>query len=137
MDARSADLVAHTLLVDAALAGVLLWPALPDSMAIHFGAGGEPDSFIAKPIAVILTPAIGVASVLLVRYAPEWANRIRSPHVETLSVVFVGSVIAYVQGFVYAWNLGYRPSIWVVLGPVLLAAAAFVAYTYTREGTPG
>jgi len=137
MDARSADLVAHTLLVGAALAGVLLWPALPDSMAIHFGAGGEPDSFIAKPIAVILTPAIGVASVLLVRYAPEWASRTRSPHVETLSVVFVGSVIAYVQGFVYAWNLGYRPSIWVVLGPVLLAAAAFVAYTYTREGTPG
>jgi uncharacterized membrane protein len=137
MDARSADLVAYTLLVGAALAGVLLWPALPDSMAIHFGAGGEPDSFIAKPIAVILTPAIGVASVLLVRYAPEWASRTRSPHVETLSVVFVGSVIAYVQGFVYAWNLGYRPSIWVVLGPVLLAAAAFVAYTYTREGTPG
>jgi uncharacterized membrane protein len=137
MDARSADLVAHTLLVGAALAGVLLWPALPESMAIHFGAGGEPDSFIAKPIAVILTPAIGVASVLLVRYAPEWASRTRSPHVETLSVVFVGSVIAYVQGFVYAWNLGYRPSIWVVLGPVLLTAAAFVAYTYTREGTPG
>jgi uncharacterized membrane protein len=137
MDARSADLVAYTLLVGAALAGVLSWPALPDSMAIHFGAGGEPDSFIAKPIAVILTPAIGVASVLLVRYAPEWASRTRSPHVETLSVVFVGSVIAYVQGFVYAWNLGYRPSIWVVLGPVLLAAAAFVAYTYTREGTPG
>jgi uncharacterized membrane protein len=137
MDARLADLVAYTLLVGAALAGVLLWPALPDSMAIHFGAGGEPDSFIAKPIAVILTPAIGVASVLLVRYAPEWASRTRSPHVETLSVVFVGSVVAYVQGFVYAWNLGYRPSIWVVLGPVLLAAAAFVAYTYTREGTPG
>jgi uncharacterized membrane protein len=136
MDARSADLVAYTLLVGAALAGVLLWPALPDSMAIHFGAGGEPDSFIAKPIAVILTPAIGVASVLLVRYAPEWASRTRSPHVETLSVVFVGSVIAYVQGFVYAWNLGYRPSIWVVLGPVLLVAAAFVAYTYRREGTP-
>jgi uncharacterized membrane protein len=136
MNIRSADLVAYTLLVGAALAGVLLWPTLPDSMAIHFGAGGEPDSFVAKPIAVVLAPAIGVASVLLIRYAPEWASRTRSPHVETLSVVFVASVIAYMQGFVYAWNLGYRPSIWVVLGPVLLVAAAFVAYTYRREGTP-
>ena len=93
MNVRSADLVAYTLLVGAALAGVLLWPTLPDSMAIHFGAGGEPDSFVAKPIAVVLAPAIGVASVLLIRYAPEWASRTRSPHVETLSVVFVGSVV--------------------------------------------
>jgi uncharacterized membrane protein len=136
MNARSADLVAYTLLVGAALAGLLLWPALPDSMAIHFGAGGEPDSFVAKPIAMVLTPAIGVVAVLLVRYAPEWASRTRSPYVETLSVVFVASVIAYVQGFVYAWNLGYRLSMWAVLAPVLLVAAAFVAYTYTREGTP-
>jgi uncharacterized membrane protein len=136
MNARSADLVAYALLVGAALAGLLLWPALPDSMAIHFGAGGEPDSFVAKPVAVVLAPAIGVAAVLLVRYAPEWASRTRSPYVETLSVVFVGSVIAYIQGFVYAWNLGYRLSIWVVLAPVLLAAAAFVAYTHRQAGTP-
>jgi uncharacterized membrane protein len=133
MNARAADLAAYALLVGAALAGVPLWPVLPDSMAIHFGAGGEPDSFVAKPIAVVLAPAIGVASVLLVRYAPAWASQARTPYVETLTVVFIASVIAYVQGFVYAWNLGYRPSIWIVLAPVLLAAAAFVAYTYTRE----
>ena len=138
MNVRSTDLVAYALLTGSVLVGLLLWSLLPDSMAIHFGAGGEPDSFVSKPVAVVLTPAIGVAGVLLIRYAPEWASRThRSPFVEKLTIVFVASVIAYVQGFVYAWNIGYRVDATAfVLVPVLLAAGLFVAYTYTTDGTP-
>lgn len=138
MSVRSTDLVAYALLAGSVLAGVLLWPSLPDTMAIHFGVGGQPDSFVSKPLGVVLAPAIGFAGVLVTRYAPDWASRTyRSPAVESATVLFVVAVVAYAQGFVYAWNLGYRVnSTVVVLVPVLLAAGAFVAYTRTRDGTP-
>ena len=136
MNVCSTDFVAYVLLVGSVLVGLSLWAALPDRMAIHFGAGGAPDSFVAKPVGVLLAPAIGLGAVLLIRYGPEWASRTSgSPHVEALSVVFTASVITYAQGFVYAWNLGYRVNATVfVLVPILLAAGLFVAYT--RDGTP-
>jgi uncharacterized membrane protein len=137
MNVRSTDLVAYALLAGSVLVGLLLWSSLPDSMAIHFGVGGEPDSFVAKPVGVLLAPTIGLGAVVLTRYGPERASRTYgSPYIENVAVVFTATVIAYAQGFVYAWNLGYRPGSLVVLAPVLLAAGAFVAYTYTRDGTP-
>jgi uncharacterized membrane protein len=138
MNARSADLAAYALLAGAALVGLLLWGRLPDRMAIHFGTSGVPDSFVAKPLGVILAPAVGLAGVLVTRYAPDWLRRSHTtPEVENLAVVFLGAVIAYTQGFVYAWNLGYRLDAAVVAVPVLVAAFALVAYSYTRGYTAG
>lgn len=138
MNARSADLAAYALLVGAVLVGVLLWGRLPDRMAVHFGTGGEPDNHLAKPLAVVLAPAVGLAGVLVTRYAPDWLRRgYTAQGVEDLAVVFLGGVIAYTQGFVYAWNLGYRLDPAVVVGPVLVAALLLVAYSYTHGSTPG
>lgn len=138
MNARSADLAASALLAGSVLAGLLLWGQLPDRMAIHFGAGGAPDSFVAKPLGVVLAPAVGLGGVLVTRYAPDWLRRSHTaPEVENLAVVFLGAVIAYAQGFVYAWNLGYRLDAAVVAVPVLVAALALVVYSYIRGHTTG
>lgn len=135
MNARTADAIAYALLVGAALVGVVLWPELPERMAIHFDAGGTSDDWVPKPVAVVLVPAIGVLAVLLTRYGPEWLQAgSGSPRVETASVLFVAGVMSYTQGFVYAWNLGYRlNAALVVLAPALVGAAALVVYAVTVD----
>lgn len=133
MNVRASDLLAYALLGGSVLVGLLLWSALPDQMAVHFGVNDQPDSFVAKPVGIVLAPGVGLAAVLVTRYAPGWATRTyHSPEVERLTVVFVSAVIAYVQGYVYAWNLGYQVPVSLVVVPVLLGAGALVVYTYTR-----
>jgi uncharacterized membrane protein len=133
MNARSADFVAYTLLANAVLAGLLLWGHLPEQMAIHFGAGGEPDTVVAKPVGILVAPLVGLGGLLATRYTPE---RLRSgttaPEVENIAVMFLAAIAVYTQGFLYAWNLGYRLDTAVVTAPALIAALAIVAYSYRR-----
>lgn len=135
---RAVDLLAYTLLAGSVLVGLLLWPSLPDQMAIHFGTSGQPDDFVPKSLGIVLAPAIGLGAILLTRYAPEWASRqYRTPEIENLTVGFVAGVVAYLQGFVYAWNLGYQLDPMIVVAPVLLAAGGLVVYAYARPGLAG
>lgn len=134
MNARSADFLAYTLLANAVVAGLLLWGQLPEQMAIHFGAGGEPDTVVAKPIGILLAPLVGLGGLLVTRYTPE---RLRSgttaPEVENIAVVFLAAIVAYTQGFLYLWNLGYRLDTAVVTAPALIAALAIVIYSHRRS----
>ena len=41
-----------------AIAGLLLWNRLPESMLVHFNAAGEADGWAGKPFAVLGIPAI-------------------------------------------------------------------------------
>jgi uncharacterized membrane protein len=134
VNARTSDLLAYALLAGSAALGLLVWPALPETVAIHFGLGGDPDTFVSKPVGVVLTPAIGVLAVLAVRYAPErLGGHTGSPASENTTILFVAAVIAYVQAFVYVWNLGYQLDPKVVSVPVLTAAGLLVVYAYRRD----
>ncbi|WP_255149745.1 DUF1648 domain-containing protein [Halorarius halobius] len=133
MHLRSSDLAAYALLGGSALLGLALWPSLPERMAIHFGPSGNADNVVAKPLAIVLAPGVGVGSVLVTRYGPDWLTRNTSgPWMESLSVVFLAGVIAYVQVFLYAWNLGFDVSPSLAIAPVVVAACALVAYSFTR-----
>ena len=39
------------------LAGLLLWNQLPETIAVHFGANGEPDGWSSRALAVFGLPA--------------------------------------------------------------------------------
>lgn len=130
---RAPDLLAVGLLAGSALAGVVLWPRLPAEMAIHFDAGGEPDTFVARPIAVLLGPAIGVVAVGIVRLSTRLDPTV-DPRALAATVAFVGAVVAYVQGLLLAYNLGHGVSIPVALVPVLVAAGALTLYALRRDG---
>jgi uncharacterized membrane protein len=130
---RRVDLFAHALLLASGLLGGALWTALPDLMAVHFGPDGRPDGVLAKPVALVLAPAIGSGVVLLVRHGPDWASSATDPAVENATVLFVSVTIAALQVFVYLWNLGHRVSPTLVGGAVLLGAAVLVAYTQLRS----
>jgi uncharacterized membrane protein len=47
------------------VAGLLLWDKLPEQLAIHFNAAGEPDNFAPKAVAVVGMPFI-IAAIHLV-----------------------------------------------------------------------
>ena len=132
---RWSDVVALAALALAVVAGVVLWPRLPAGMAVHFDAGGTPDNYVSKPVGVLLVPAIGLVAVGIVRYAGR-ADPTVDPRVLAVAIVFVGGVVAYVQGLVLAYNLGHGFSMTTALAPVFVAAAALVGYALYREGVP-
>lgn len=127
---RRIDWFAVGLLAASSLVGLALWPELPEQMAIHWGSGGSPDDYLAKPLAVVGLPAFGVATIAFTRLAPDSLKN--TPGGEDLAVLFVGGVFAVLQGTIYAWNLGYRFDIWLVVAPILVAAGLLVWYTTTR-----
>jgi uncharacterized membrane protein len=133
MQYRPSDAVALALLVVAAVAGVAVWPSLPAEMAIHFDASGTPDNFVSKPVAVFLTPAIGLGTVVFMR-AVAHADPSADQRTLSAAVVFVSGIIAYVHGLVLTYNLGYDYDMTIALVPVFLATAALVGYAFYREG---
>ncbi|MFC5278520.1 DUF1648 domain-containing protein [Halorubrum rubrum] len=84
--------------------GVALYAALPDQMAIHWNAAGEPDNVVAKPIAVLAMPAVVVfMSVLFEASSIDIGERI----VGSLAML----MLLVVQVIVFGANLGYDVSI--------------------------
>ena len=133
---QKTDLAATALLVVVTLAGVAVWDSLPAEMAIHFGVSGEPDNFVSKPLGVTLAPAIGLVALAFVRFSAR-LDPTADQRTLDASVLFLGATIAYVQGFVLAWNLGYRLDPLVVVAPVLVGAGLLTAYAFKRDGILG
>ena len=129
---RWPDRLAAGLLVATALAGVALWPRLPAEMAVHFDAGGEPDTYVSRPVAVVLAPIIGVAGVGITRLA-ERSDPSSDPRVGRATVLFVGGVVAYAQGLVLAYNLGHAIRLPFTLAPVGIASVGLVGYALVRD----
>ena len=130
---RRSDLAAVALLALAGLAGVALWPRLPAEMAVHFDASGTPDNYTPKVVGVFLAPVVGVAAVAFVRVAVR-LDPTADHRVVAAAVLFLGGVIAYVQGLVLAFNLGYEYSMAAALAPVFVGTAVLVGYALVREG---
>ena len=101
-------------LVTAALLalGFALYAALPDQMAIHWNAAGEPDNVVGKPLAVLAMPAVVVfMSVLFEVAGSDVGDRI----VGSLAML----LLLVVQVMVFGANLGYD----VPIVPISLALA--------------
>jgi uncharacterized membrane protein len=127
------DLVAGGILVAAGLVGAVLWPQLPGELAIHFDASGTPDDYVSKPVGIALAPIIGLVTLGAVRLAIR-VDPTADRSVADATVLFLGSVIAYIHVLVLGYNLGYRFSMSVALVPVFVAAAGLVGYALVREG---
>jgi len=132
MSLQRSDLIASGLLVAAALVGVVFWESLPAEMAIHFDAGGTPNSYVSKPVGVMLAPAIGLASIAFTRVAVR-VDPASDPVIENAAIYFLGGVVSYVHLLVIAYNLDYQFSMTAAIGPVLVAAAALAAWAIYRD----
>ncbi len=58
-------IITSVLILLPIIAGVLLWPQLPDTIVTHFGTNNEPDGWSSKGFAVFAIPALLLALHLL------------------------------------------------------------------------
>jgi uncharacterized membrane protein len=135
MNLSRRDLAGGGIVLLMALAAALLYPRLPERMAIHFSAAGEPDGYLARPLAVALLPGVAVAVLLLFKAIPAidplGGNVERFQRYYDFFVVFTVGILAYVHGLVLAYNIGYRFDMTTVVVPLL--AVTFVVAGYVIE----
>lgn len=127
------DTVAVLVLLGAAGAGLAVLPDLPASFAIHFGPDGAPDSVVDPTVGVLLTPAIGVATVAFVRLALR-ADPPGDPRVGPVVVVWTALFIAAVQALLLAWNLGYDVAVDLAVAGLVAAAVGLTGLLLYLEG---
>ena len=123
---RRFDLIAVVLIAIPAVAALVVWDRLPAEMAIHWNASGTPDNAVAKPLATLGLPLFGVATVAAVRLLPD--SLTNTPGGDTVSILFLGGVFAWVETLVVVWNLGYRFNVALATLPVVVLAAGLVWY---------
>ncbi|MFC7233993.1 DUF1648 domain-containing protein [Halosegnis marinus] len=98
------------------------YAALPDTLVTHWNAANEPDGRLARPVLVAVSLALVAGTYGLFR-ALAWAV----PDVEAddpLYLTVAGATLAFlvaVDGFLVAWNLGYRLPVGTVV-PVAVGA---------------
>jgi uncharacterized membrane protein len=97
------------------LLGGVLYPSLPEQMAVHWNASGEADGTAAKPVAVLLMPGIVLLMTLLFELVDTDADERVVGSVATL-------LLLVVQIMVLLINLGTDAPI----VPVALAGALVV-----------
>lgn len=95
------DTVAVTLMVSAALVGDVLIQDLPPRMAIHFGPSGTPDQTVPTPLGFVLTPAIGLTALGILRSSFR-VDTPTNPLVRSLVTAWLGLVIAGIQALLLA-----------------------------------
>lgn len=91
------------------LAGIVLWDALPERIATHFGLHGEPDSWSDKGYAVFFLPAMLAALDALCLFGTSRdpkAHR-QSRELQKFFLFFVPVLSAYVMGLIYLTALGH------------------------------
>ncbi|MFB6146390.1 MAG: DUF1648 domain-containing protein [Halobacteriaceae archaeon] len=116
----------------ALLAGVAVWPRLPEQMVIHVSVTGSPDGSIARPLGIAVLPVCLVVTLGINR----WATRVDPPADDgTASAVSLATTGLFVglQAVVLAWNLDYQLPAGLLLPAVLSWGAVLVAYVLARE----
>jgi uncharacterized membrane protein len=118
-----------------AIASLVVYPDLPQQMAIHFDSAGQPDDYLSKSLAVSLLPVLAVGITALFAFIPRldplgenFAAFQR--YYDLVAVVTVG-ILAYVHGLVLAYNLGSAFQMQQVLAPML--AVVGVTFGYVIE----
>ena len=100
------------------LAGVMLWNKLPESIPVHFGPDGAPDSFGSRGMAVFVMPLFLVAMHWLCMLAtsadPKHKNIDGKPLSLTLWICPLISLLT--GGVMYTTALGYAINVTMVMG---------------------
>ena len=119
-----------------ALAGLTVWSRLPAEIAIHFSASGTPDTYVSKPVGVVLMPALMLATLLVLkgafRYDPPDVPQVAAT-ITITTMAFMGAV----HGLLLVWNLGYPVPFDLVLVGSLVWAVLIVGYAVREEHVRG
>ncbi|WP_414838051.1 SdpI family protein [Candidatus Nanosalina sp. VS9-1] len=101
------------------------WINLPDQIAIHFNAAGQPDNVTGKLFGLLMMPAmfLGLYSLFkaLPRVDPLGENIQDFKEQYQLIISAILGFLTYIQALIVSWNLGYSFSISQALVPGIAA----------------
>lgn len=119
------------------LVGVAFWDALPEQVAIHWGASGEPDRWCAKAFAVYAVPLIMVALHWACLFATSFdkKNRNQNPKMMNITYWLVPAVSWVANGMTYADALGKDIDV-IRLLPIIMGALFLLIGNYLPKCTP-
>jgi uncharacterized membrane protein len=105
-------------------------PRVPDQVATHWNAAGQPDGSMAKLPGLLLLPAATAGLLVLLsavpRIDPLRENVAAFREYYDWLVVFLAAFMAFVNGLVVAYNLGYDVNVARMLSPALGLLFVFV-----------
>lgn len=127
------DYVSLGVITVTAVGGGLLWQFLPGEVAIHFSFSGRPGNYVSRTVAVVVMPVLMLLTLLVMK----GVACIDPPNDSGAFAIIVCStmlLLATVQAFVLAWNLGH-PVPFVLLPLVTGVWTVFVVgYSLRHEG---
>ena len=119
------------------LVGVAFWDALPEQVAIHWGASGEPDRWCAKAFAVYALPLIMLALHWACLFATRFdkKNRNQNPRMMNITYWLVPAVSWVANGMTYADALGKDIDV-IRLLPIIMGVLFLLIGNYLPKCTP-
>ena len=118
------------------LVGVAFWDALPEQVAIHWGASGEPDGWCSKAFAVYAVPLIMLALHWACLFATRFdkKNRNQNPKMMNITYWLVPAVSWVANGMTYADALGSDIEVIRIL-PIILGVIFLFIGNYLPKCT--
>jgi len=120
---RTRDLATGGIVALMALASALYAPRLPAEMAVNFDAAGEPNNYMSKEVflagSVVLAAGIAALLAVLPRVDPLGENFAEFQGVYDGFVVATLGFLAYIDGLVVAYNLGFEFDMLGATGPAV------------------
>jgi uncharacterized membrane protein len=133
---RTRDLATGGIVALIALVSVLSVPRLPEELAIHFDAAGEPDDYMQLEVAlagsVLLTGGIAVMFAVLPRIDPLGENFAEFQQIYDWFAVGMVAFMAYIHGLLLAYNLGIEFGMMQATAPAISALYLLVAVVLRR-----
>jgi uncharacterized membrane protein len=103
MSTKTSLAISFTLIVIAAVAGIILWNQLPDPMPSHWNAAGEVDGYTSKFWGVWLMPLMTLGITLLLAAVP--AIDPLKANIEKFRGLYNAFIIGYVAYMLYVYGL--------------------------------
>ncbi|MBE7035356.1 MAG: DUF1648 domain-containing protein [Ruminococcaceae bacterium] len=114
------------------LPGVLLWDALPETMAIHFNIYGVPDGFASKGFVVFALPALMVVLQMICCAITDFNVHKHGDRKKFVTVTkwiipclcFVLQLLTF--GYALGWNVDIRKSVALIVGAIFLVMGNYL-----------
>jgi len=137
MSTRLTTIVIGVILLAAVLAGIVLWPALPDPMASHWNLNDQVDGTMPKFWGVFIMPIISLGMYALFMLVPLIdplkANIARFRPTFNLFILMLFIFLAYIWKLTILWNLGFTTfKMSIAMLPAMGLLYIFVAYLLSK-----
>ena len=123
MTTKTMNFLLLGLIAITTLAGVILYPSLPDQIASHWNAAGTVNGYMSKGWGVFLLPLImaGLFALRLITLKIDPLKKNVESFRKYYDILWVTlfAFLIYIFGLMMAWNLGYRFNFTVTIIPAM------------------